>query len=255
MGFRTRRSAVELAASRQLSGLLVREGRKVRQARRRRRWSQEELGRRSGLAQTTVSKLERGDGGTLALESWQQVALALALPLDLILGRDALDEPTDAGHLAIQELVLRTARHAGYSRRFELPTKPADPTHSTDVGLRHDTRRWLIQVECWNTFGNVNASVRSTDRKKAEAEAMAIAIGNGEPFAVHVVWVVRATRRNRALLARYPEIFATRFSGSSRAWVAALSDGERPPTADGLVWCDVGATRVYEWRPPRGPAG
>ena len=97
-------------------------------------------------------------------------------------------------------------------------------------------------------FGNVNSSVRSSDRKRAEAEALAVATGQGEPFSVHQVWVVRATRRNKALLARYPELFATRFTGSSARWVQAPTKGTVPPSEFGLVWCDVGATRLYEWR-------
>jgi transcriptional regulator with XRE-family HTH domain len=227
---------------------MLREGAKVRRARRRRGWSQTQLGARLGLAQSTVSDLEIGDGGGLSLVVWQQVALVLGMPLDITLGRDALEEPADAGHLGIQELILRLGRATGRRRTFELATKPADPQRSTDVGLIDDPGRQLIQVECVNTFGNVNASIRSSDRKRAEAEALAISIGQGTPYAVHQCWVVRATRRNRQLLATYPEIFASRFPGSSRGWVEALSAGKTPPTYAGLVWCDVRATRLFEWR-------
>lgn len=192
--------------------------------------------------------MERGRGGALSLEVWQQVALVLGLSLDLTLGRDALEEPADAGHLAIQEMILRLGRLLGMRRNFELPTKPADPSLSTDVGLTDDANRRLIQVECVNTFGNINAAIRSSDRKRAEAEALAISIGHGQPYAVHQVWVVRATRRNRELLGRYPELFATRFAGSSRAWVDALTKGSEPPGELGLVWCDVWATRSFAWR-------
>src|SRR3954467_8095077 len=235
----TRRSAVEVAAERQIRSVLVREGQKVRLARRRRQWTQAQLGKRAGLAQTTLSKIERGEGGTLSLESWQQVALVLALPLDLTLGRDALEEPADAGHLGIQELVLRLGRQRGFGRTFELATRPHNPSHSTDVGLRDDRRRLLIQVECWNTFGNINQAVRSSDVKRTEGEALAISIGYGESYAVRQLWVVRATRRNRELLARYSEIFHSRFRGSSRAWTNALANGTDPPSEPGLIWCDV----------------
>ena len=98
------------------------------------------------------------------------------------------------------------------------------------MGLTDDVNRRLIQVECVNVFGNVNASIRSSDRKRAEAEELAIALGHGEPYTVHQVWVVRATQSNRALLARYPELFATRFPGSSLAWVKALTKGTPPPS-------------------------
>ena len=96
---------------------------------------------------------------------------------------------------------------------------------STDVGLRGDRRRILILVECWNTIGDLGAAARATSRKLAEVEALAIAQGGERPFTVRGVWVVRATARNRALVARYPEVFATRFPGSSARWVAALTIG------------------------------
>ena len=243
-----RRPIVEVAATRQLQPLLSREGAKVRRARRRRKWSQTELGRRAGLAQTTVSKIERGAGGALSLESWQQVGLVLALQFAIDFGRDALEEPADSGHLAIQELVLRLGRRAGYSRTYELPTKPSDPRLSVDVGLADDRSRRLLQIECVNVFGNVNAAVRSSDRKRAEADAYAAVTTDGSVYDVHQCWVVRATRRNRELLARYPEVFATAFPASSRGWVDALTKGAEPPGGRGLVWCDVATTRLFAWR-------
>jgi hypothetical protein len=104
--------------------------------------------------------------------------------------------------------------------------------------------------ECWNRFGNVNSSVRSTRRKIAEAEQLAIAIGGEEgPYTVVAVWIVRDTRRNRELLDSYPEVFATAFTGSSAAWVTALARSKaRPPDELGLVWCDRNATRLFAWR-------
>jgi transcriptional regulator with XRE-family HTH domain len=244
-----RRSKLEAESRRLLQPQLLREGTKARRARRRRRWTQAELGRRVDLSQSTISLVERGEGGSLSLQVWQRIAGALDLPLSVELGRDAKEEPTDAGHLAVQELVMRLGRGAGYRRTFELSTKPADPSRSTDVGLLDDLHRRLVLVECVNTFGNVGASVRSSDRKRQEAEALAISIGHGDPFTVHEVWVVRDTRRNRELVARYPELFASRFPGSSSAWVRALNFGSPPPQERGLVWSDARATRLFAWRP------
>lgn len=245
-----RRPAVEITATRQLQAVLVREGAKIRRARRRRRWTQRELGRRAAIAQTTVSKLERGDGGALSLETWQQVASVLSVGFDVSLGRDALEEPVDAGHLAVQELVLRLARAAGYGRTYELPTRPNDPRLSVDVGLADDRDGRLLQIECVNLLSNVNAAVRSSDRKRAEAETYGAVTANGRGYAVHQCWVVRATRRNRELVARYAETFAVAFPGSSKQWLETLTRGSPPPRLRGLVWCDVSATRLFEWRKP-----
>ena len=65
------------------------------------------------------------------------------------------------------------AEAAGFQRTFELPSRPANPTHATDVGLRDDRGRRLILVECWNTIGDLGAAVRSTNRKRVEAEDLA----------------------------------------------------------------------------------
>lgn len=150
--------------------------------------------------------------------------------------------------LAAQVGLSRLGRRAGYARAFEVAARPSDPSRSTDVGLRDDRRRTLVLVECWNTIGDVGAAARSTDPKLAEAADLAVVAGGERPFAVRGVWVVRATARNRTLLARYPEVFAARFPESSARWVAALTSDTDPPTQPGLVWCDVAATRLFAWR-------
>ena len=177
----------------------------------------------------------------------QRIGVALNRYLEITFGRDALEQPADAGHLAMQELVLRLGRGNGFTGEFELSTRPAEPWRSIDVVLGSRARRLMILNECWNTFGDIGAAARATMRKTAELEALATARW-GPDATVRVVWIVRATARNRALLARYPEIFASRFPGSSRAWVQALMNGTEPPAEPGLVWCDVTATRLFEWR-------
>jgi hypothetical protein len=117
-------------------------------------------------------------------------------------------------------------------------------------GSAANPKRVLVLVEAWNTFGDVGASVRSTDRKLAEAEDFATATWGERDHLVAGCWVVRSTRANRALVARYPELFASRFPGSSHGWLATLTTGSRPPAQAGLVWCDVAATRLFSWRRP-----
>jgi transcriptional regulator with XRE-family HTH domain len=233
--------------------VLARLGGELRDARHRRRLTQERLGGRAGLSRSAISTIERGRGGSHTLDTWQRLALAVDRPVRIELRRDAREEPVDAGHLAIQELVMRLGRQAGYRGTFEVPTRPSDPRRSTDVGLRDDRARLLILVECWNTFGDVGAAVRSTNRKLAEAAELAIAIGGEHPHRVAGCWVVRDVERNRRLLASYPELFASRFPGSSASWVSALggqgqSSRPEPPAELGLVWCDARTTRLFAWR-------
>ena len=116
--------------------------------------------------------------------------------------------------------------------------------------MRDDRHRVLIQTECWNTFGDLGAAVRATNRKAVEAAAHAIATtpGDAEPYRVATVWVVRAGAANRRLLAGYPHIIDAAFPGSSRRWVQALTAGAEPPTEPGVVWFDPATRRLTEHR-------
>ena len=242
-----RRPSLDVEVDRRNQEQRARIGAEIQAFRERRAWTRMELADRAGLGRMVVGRLERG-AGHLDLDALQRVAAAFDQSLQVTFGRDRRQEPSDAGHLAIQELVLRVGRAAGCAGSFELATRPAEPWRSADVGFRDDRRRRLILVECWNMIGDIGAAARSSERKRAEAEALAIARWGDVPAAVGVVWVVRATARNRALVARYPEVFAARFPGSSVGWVRALAIGTTPPTEPGLVWCDVRATRLDAWR-------
>ncbi len=246
----TRRRRPELAAeARRLNQeQLARLGGELRASRKRRRLTQAQLGEAVGVVQSTISRLERGKGGSLSLDLWQRAFAALDRRLIVDGSRDPSEEPADAGHLAIQELILRTAKAAGFSGTFELAIRPAESRHSADVRLRSDPRRLLILTEAWNTFGDIGAGARSFTWKLARAEEAAIAIGGDRPYRVRGCWVVRATARNRELVARYPHIFESRFPGSSVGWVQALATGREPPEEPGLVWCDVASTRMFAWR-------
>lgn len=245
---RLKRRELAAEARRRNRELAARLGAELRTSRMHRRLTQAALATELRIAQSTVSRMERGDGGSTALGLWQLAFATVDRRLDLAPSPDPLREVRDAGHLAMQDLVLRCARAAGYGRSFELATKPMDPSRSADVGLRDEGRRLLVLVECWNSIGDIGAAARSTSRKLAEAEQLAVALGMGPDIRVRGVWVVRATRRNIDLVRRYPEVFATRFPGSSARWVRALVAGEAPPMEAGLIWCDIPATRLFAWR-------
>ena len=249
---RPSRASIRSDADRTAANLAITPGSIVRETRRALRLSLGALGQRAGISAARLSQLERGGGRGAPLEVWIRLGLALDRPLAVSFSRPLVDAATlrDAGHLEIQEFVLSLAAATGRRGTFELPSRPSDPARSTDVGIRDDANRVLIQTECWNTFGDLGAAVRATRRKQVEAESHAIATATADrpPFRVAVVWIVRATAANRALLARYPHIVASAFPGSSRRWVAALRHGTAPPTEPGMVWFDPGRRRLVEWR-------
>ncbi len=242
-----RRADLDIQVLRRLQEQRARLGASIQAMRERRGWTRLELARRAGIGRMVASRIERGATNP-DLDALQRIAVAFGRPLNVDFGgRDPAESPADAGHLAIQDLVLRVGRAAGYTGTFELATRPSEPWRSADVGLASERSRRLIEVECWNTIGDVGTAAPSSSRKVQELEDLAVARW-GPGARVGLVWVVRATARNRALIARYPEVFASRFTGSSRRWVAALMQGAEPPPEPGLVWCDVAATRLFAWR-------
>jgi transcriptional regulator with XRE-family HTH domain len=246
-----RRSTRQLLLDQQTDEVVRRLGSAVRAARIRRQVTQAELGRRIGISQSEMSRIELGFGRAVRVEVWLALARELGLRATFEFARDWQEAPADAGHLGIQELLLRLARATGCPGTFELAIRPNDPWRSIDVFVRDDARRRLLVEEAWNTFGDIGSGARSFDRKMAAARDLAVAMGGDRPYLVAGVWVVRSTARNRALVARYPEVFARRFPGSSSQWVRTLTAGHMPPSEPGLVWCDARATLVHAWRRSR----
>jgi transcriptional regulator with XRE-family HTH domain len=235
-------------------------GQGVRLGRKRLRITERELSDRVGVDQTRISQIELGRGEGAPLSLWIAIGVALDQPLAVSFTRPLGEarQPADAGHLEMQEFLLGLARTTGRSAFFELPTRPADPSRSIDVGVLDARDRILIIEEAWNTFGDFGGAIRATHRKAAEAADLAATIDDGPPYRVATVWVVRASAANRALVGRYPEVVGTAFPGSSRRWAEALISGGAPPRDPGIVWYDAATHRIHEWRhqssqgPPEG---
>ena len=249
---RTRRRSTEAVreAERLSLALALVLGRGVRAGRKRLGMAQATLAARVEVDQSRISQVERGLGQGVPLDLWVRLGVALERPLAISLTKPLGEthQPADAGHLAMQERLLELARATGRTASFELPTRPADPRYSIDVCTGDTRHRVLLIQEAWNTFGDLGAAVRSTNRKTAEAHDLAATLDDGPPFRVATVWIVRPSAANRALVGRYPQIFGSAFPGSSRSWARALTTGTAPPREPGLVWLDPTSGRITEWR-------
>jgi len=233
--------------------MLLALGRSVRESRLQAIQTQRELAAAAGVSESALRRVERGASANISVDTLQRIGYALDRPVTVQLTKGAV-EPIDAGHLAMQELVVRLVSRAGYQPRVELPSVRHGTWRSSDVAAIRPVDRALVGVECWNTIGDLGAAFRGSDRKRNDLEEFAAATWGPGEHRVGICWVVRATRANRALVEKYPMLIASRFPGSSSAWVEALTKGAAPPGGDGLVWCDVGATRVFPWRRASGTA-
>jgi transcriptional regulator with XRE-family HTH domain len=247
---RHRRTGFEVDGTIEAVSIAASLGRDLRATAKRRRLTQAELGRRVGLSHSRIGEIQRGQGASATLETWVKLGKAVGRPLAVSFSRDVeAGEPRDAGHLAAQELVLGLARGHGRRADFELPTRPADPARSIDVAIRDDVARALIALEIWNRLDDVGAAARATSRKAVEAEGPAMVVARtGPAYRVALCWLLVDTAANRRLVARYPEIFQSRFPGSSLGWVRCLGEGASPPEEAGIAWIDPRAGRIVPLR-------
>jgi len=168
--------------------------------------------------------------------------MAISRPVAVSFSRDlaAPPEPTDAGHLAAQELVLRLARENGRTGVFEMPTSRSAAPGVVDVAVRDDPALVLILVEIWNRMTDLGSASRSTSRKVADVEASLPSPG----FRVASCWLLVDNAANRAIVRRFPEILGARFPGSSVGWTRAIINGDIPPIEAGAAWIDPRSGRI-----------
>jgi len=185
--------------------------------------TQAQVAEAAGLAPSTASEAERGKGVGFTVRTWARLAMAVGVDLRAYLERaSSAGQPRDIVHLRNQELLVRVAAAGGWSARpEEAIDDPAHGTRSVDVLLtrRGEFELEMALLEVFDWFDDVGAAARSWDRRLARVEARASLrlppppmVGDGERLPrVSGCWIVRATLRNRELIAAHAGIFRARF--------------------------------------------
>ena len=213
-------------------------GRALKEARTRRARSQRTASALSGISQSGWSKLECGRGANIALRAWIRATGAVDADLRAYLERtSAADAPRDAVHLRHQELVARMARPGGWKVR---PEHGLAGVGVAFVVLARSDERAIVEV--WNWLADVGDAFRAWDRKLERIDA-------GTATSTSGCWAIRATRRNRELVAAHATLFSARFPGSGAAWLAAFGDARAAMPADAaLVWVSVRGDPLFPAR-------
>src|SRR5580765_2408298 len=113
----------------------VRVGRILRALRRRRGWTQKELGRSANVSQQAISLIERGHGGRLSGETLRRVFAALDArwePTVSWRGGD-LDRLIDAEHARLVGEIARRLESAGWEVAVEVTYSEFGERGSIDV--------------------------------------------------------------------------------------------------------------------------
>jgi hypothetical protein len=110
----------------------------------------------------------------------------------------------------------------------------------------------VLEVIDW--FADLGASFRDWDRRLARVEQRTVAYRTREGATGTLVpcvsgcWVVRATQRNRKLVAELRGLFAARLAGPGREWLSALRGSAPMPSAPALLWISLRGDRIWPSR-------
>lgn len=265
MSRNSRRATAAGKAERHATDLSAKLGAALRDARRRSALTQSHAARRAGIAQGTWSALEIERDPRYTLLTWDRAAFAVGTTLDaFIRGASAADQPRDAVHLRNQELIIRTALAGGWRA---LPEEPIDrearTSRAADVLLHRRRAAAPAELvgpalpaeyaicEIWDWLDDVGGSLRDFSRRLDAIDRYAVArmIGDDPLPGTSGCWVLRATRRNRHLVAEHRNLFRARFPGSGHAWVTALTNpAALLPSQPALLWVAVNGEKVFPAR-------
>lgn len=191
----------------------------------------------AGISQSCWSDLEHGRGASFSLRVWIRATSAVDTDLRAYLeSAPATTQPRDAVHLRHQELVASIAARGGWSVR---PEQSIAGAGVADLVLTREDRTALIEI--WNWLADAGDAFRSWDRKLE-------GLRTSDP-AASGCWAIRATRRNRQLVADHRTLFAAKSPGSAVAWMRAIERVDAPmPDAAALLWVSVRGDRLIAAR-------
>lgn len=154
---------------------LVRVGLSIRALRRRRGWTQTELGRRSDCSGALVSRIERGLARQVTVERFERIlgALGARLLIRVLWQGEGMDRLLDRDHAGIVEAVLGLLRLSGWITVPEATFQVGGERGSIDILAWHPDARVLLVIEVKSVVPDVQATLSGIDRKARIAPTLA----------------------------------------------------------------------------------
>jgi transcriptional regulator with XRE-family HTH domain len=211
--------------------------RALRTLRHRRRWRQEDLGRRAGLSRDVVHRAEAGELRGITVGSLGRLTEALDAQLVVeIRWRGAeLDRLVDADHARIVSAGAQRLERSGWIVRTEVSFNHFGDRGRCDLVAWHAGTRTLVIVEVKSRIGDLQETLGRLDVKARLGSVIADQLAWGRPSAIVAALVLDEQATNRRVLREHEAQFS-RFGLRGRAALAWL---RRPhPTAgmNGLLW-------------------
>ena len=153
----------------------VRLGLAVRALRRRRGWTQAQLGERCGLSQSAISRLEQGEGDrqTIAAVARAVESLGARLRVTVLAHAEDLDRLLDARHASLVDRLATLLRDAGWLVAPEATFSVYGERGSIDLLAFHPRTGALLVVEVKSAVPDVRATLAGIDSKARLAPVVA----------------------------------------------------------------------------------
>jgi transcriptional regulator with XRE-family HTH domain len=203
----------------------VRFGLSVRALRRKRGWTQAELGSRCGMSQSSISRIEAGQGRRFPVDVLESVVAALGarIRVTVLAHGEDLDRLLDGGHAAIVEHITMILRRRGWEIAPEVTFSIYGERGSIDVLAFHRASGSLLVIEVKSAIPDVQGTLSGIDRKQRLAARVAAERG-WRARTVSAWLVVPGDRTTRRRIERHSATFASALplrTLALRRWSAA----------------------------------
>lgn len=193
-------------------------GSALRALRIRRGWRQVDLARRARLSRQMVGRIERGEAGSLPINTVRRASDALGARFDVAIrwqGAD-LGRLLNARHSAMHEAMARQFATIGeWTAEPEVSFSVYGERGIIDILAWHAIARIAVVVELKTEFVDINEMMGTLDRKRRLALGIVRERGLN-PLAVGSWLVVADTRTNRRVLAAHATVLRAKYPADGR---------------------------------------
>lgn len=146
---------------------VIRFGLGIRALRRRKRWTQAQLGAEAEVSRTAIVRIERGRADRVAVHMLVRVATALgaSISLKLLWQGERLDRLLDASHADIVERIIRLLTAHGWEVATEVSFNVYGERGSFDILAFHAPTGSLLVIEVKSVVPDLQATLSGLDRK------------------------------------------------------------------------------------------
>jgi transcriptional regulator with XRE-family HTH domain len=209
----------------------------LRAIRQRKGWRQADVGARSRISASTVSRIERGALDALQIGTLRRVAEALGARLDIVVRWQGADvgRLLDARHAAMHEAVAGLlASVDGWVFEPEVSFSIYGERGIIDILAWHPARRVLLVIELKTEIVDVSGLLGSMDQRRRLAWRIARDRG-WDPNVVGMWVVVADSRTNRRALAAHVGVLRAKFPMDGRGMRRWLRDPSERVDALGFL--------------------